>query len=57
MRFKMREGFLVLIMPTDLGMLYYLTFSMPIYGQIEDVDQRAEHLWIGDGGAVMPVKE
>ena len=52
-----REGSLVLIMPTDLGMLY-LTFSMIIYCQIEDVDRRAEHLWIGDGGAVrMPVTE
>jgi len=53
MRFKTREGFLVPIMPTDLGMLY-LTFSMPIYSHIEDVDRRAEHLRIGDGGAVMP---
>jgi len=57
MRFKTREGFLVLIMPTDLCMLYYLTFSRTIYGQIEDVDQRAEHLWIGDRGAVLPVTE
>ena len=43
-------------MPTDFIVLY-LTFSMTIYGQIEDVDRRAEHLWIGDGGAVMPVTE
>jgi len=41
----MREEFLALIMPTGIHMLYS-AFGMTIYGQIEDVDRRAEQLRI-----------